>query len=275
MKNNNERILSKKDVSRSAWTWMFFHHCAQNFERMQGLAYAHTLSKPLEKMYKDDKKGLSEALKRNLVFFNTEPQIGSIIPGISLALEEDYYLSGKSTDTNLMTNVKTALMGPLAGIGDSLLVGTLNPILLSIGIGLSDGGSPIGALVFLFSWLAIVIPMKYLLFIKGYDLGLDAVKMLTNSNLKNMLTKFLTIVGLIVIGAVASTTVRAGITLEFTSGEMLISIQEIFDKVLPKFVPLTLTLVSLYLVKEKKWSSNRLLISIFIFSALMVLIGVM
>ncbi|MFM1535672.1 PTS system mannose/fructose/sorbose family transporter subunit IID [Helcococcus ovis] len=273
MKNN--KILTKKDVSKSAWTWMFFHHCAQNYERMQGLAYCHTLSKPLEKIYKDDKKGLSEALKRNLVFFNTEPQLGSIVPGISLALEEDYYLNGKDGNTDLMTNVKNSLMGPLAGIGDSLLVGTLNPILLSIGIGLSEGGSPLGPLTFLFLWLAIVIPMKYLLFIKGYTLGIDAVKILSDTKLKNMLTTFLSIVGLIVIGAVASTTIKAPIALQFTSGKMVISLQEIFEKILPKFIPLVLTLVSFYLVKIKKWSTNKLLISIFILSFILVIVGIM
>ena len=35
-------------------------------------------------------------------------------------------------------------MGPLAGIGDSLIVGTLIPVLLGIALGLSNGGSPVG-----------------------------------------------------------------------------------------------------------------------------------
>lgn len=36
-------------------------------------------------------------------------------------------------------------MGPIAGIGDSLLVGTLIPILLGIALGLSSGGSIVGS----------------------------------------------------------------------------------------------------------------------------------
>lgn len=271
----NEKILSKKDVSKAAWTWMFFHHCAQNYERMQGLAYTHTLADPLEKIYKDDKEGLSEALKRNLVFFNTEPQIGSIVPGISLALEEDYYLDKENDDPSLMINLKNSLMGPLAGIGDSLLVGTINPILLSIGIGLSQEGSFIGPLVFLALWLMIVIPLKYFLFIKGYDLGLDAVNIISDTKIKNMVTTFLSIVGLIVIGAVASTTVKAPLALEFVSGEMVVKLQDVFDKVMPKFLPLILTLISYYLVRNKKWSANKLLLAIFIFSAVMALLGIM
>lgn len=241
-KNNDSRRLNKKDVSKAAWRWMFFHHCAQNYERMQGAAYAHTLSGGLEKLYEDDKEGLSDALTRNLVFFNTEPQLGSIVPGISLALEEDYALNPNNNDKEIMANTKNALMGPLAGIGDSLLVGTLNPILLSIGIGMSEGGSPLGAIFFLVSWLAIVIPLKYFLFMKGYNLGLDAVKVISNERLKNMMTLSLTIIGLIVIGGVASTTVKAPVKLAFSSGEMIISIQEILDKIMPNLLPLGVTL---------------------------------
>ena len=274
-KNNDSRKLTKKDVSTAAWRWMFFHHCAQNYERMQGAAYAHTLSGGLEKLYGDDKKGLSEALTRNLVFFNTEPQIGSIVPGISLALEEDYALNPDNNDTEIMASTKNALMGPLAGIGDSLLVGTLNPILLSIGIGMSEGGSPIGAIFFLVSWLAIVVPMKYFLFIKGYDLGLDAVKLISNERLKNMITSSLTIVGLIVIGGVASMTVKAPIKLAFQSGKMTISIQEIFDKIMPGLLPLIVTLVSYKLINKRKWSANKVLVGILVFAALMVALKVM
>lgn len=80
--------LDRKDVKNAAWTWMFFHHCAQNFERMQGLAFCHTMSKPLEKLYGDNPEELKAALTRHMQFFNTEPQLGSVIPGITIALEE-------------------------------------------------------------------------------------------------------------------------------------------------------------------------------------------
>lgn len=274
-KNNDSRRLNKKDVSKAAWRWMFFHHCAQNYERMQGAAYAHTLSGGLEKLYEDDKEGLSDALTRNLVFFNTEPQLGSIVPGISLALEEDYALNPNNNDKEIMANTKNALMGPLAGIGDSLLVGTLNPILLSIGIGMSEGGSPLGAIFFLVSWLAIVLPLKYFLFMKGYNLGLDAVKVISNERLKNMMTLSLTIIGLIVIGGVASTTVKAPVQLAFSSGEMIISIQEILDKIMPNLLPLGVTLYAYRLINKKKWSANKVLLAILVFAAIMVALKVM
>lgn len=273
MKNNTK--LTKKDVAKANWRWNFFALSSQNYERMQGGGFAHSMSGALEKLYGDDKEGLSKALKRSLTFFNTEPQLGSVIPGITLALEETK-ANNPDFDESIIGSTKNALMGPFAGIGDSILVGTLNPILLSIGIGLSSrDGSPVGPLVFLVSWLAIVVTMKYWLFNKGYSMGLDAVKLLTNERLKNMITTTLTMVGLIVIGGVASTTVKAPVIWKFTSGKMVINIQQILDKIMPNLLPLGVGLVCYYLVAKRNWGSTKLLLGILAFAAVMVALGIM
>lgn len=266
--------LDRKDVKKAAWTWMFFHHCAQNFERMMGLAFCSTLAKPLEKLYGDNPEELKNALVRHMQFFNTEPQLGSVIPGITLALEEAR-ANGESIDTELILGTKNALMGPFAGIGDSILMGTYSPILISIAIGLSAGGSPIGALFFVIAWMGTVVPLKYFMFMKGYDLGIDAVKLLMNKELKDKITTALTIVGLIVIGGVASTTVGAPIKYVFTAGEMTVSIQEILNKIMPTLVPMLVTVTCWLLADRKKWSGNKLILAILAFAAVMVVLGIM
>lgn len=270
----HEVHLSKHDVSVASWRWAFFSLSSQNYERMQGTPFCHSLSGALEKLYGDDKKGLSEALKRNMTFFNTEPQLGSVIPGITLALEEEK-ANDPSFDEEIISSTKNALMGPFAGIGDSVLVGTLNPILLSIGIGLSTGGSPVGPIAFLALWCGIVVPLKYFLFVRGYSLGLDAVKLLTNAELKDKITTALTIVGLIVIGGVAATTIKAPITWVYTAGDMKIAIQDILDKIMPNLVPLVVAVVSYLLISKRGWSANKLLVGILVFAAIMVALGIM
>lgn len=270
----HEVHLSKHDVSVASWRWAFFNLSSQNYERMQGTPFCHSLSGALEKLYGDDKKGLSEALKRNMTFFNTEPQLGSVIPGITLALEEEK-ANDPSFDEEIISSTKNALMGPFAGIGDSVLAGTLNPILLSIGIGLSTGGSPVGPIAFLALWCGIVVPLKYFLFVRGYSLGLDAVKLLTNAELKDKITTALTIVGLIVIGGVAATTIKAPITWVYTAGDMKIAIQDILDKIMPNLVPLVVAVVSYLLISKRGWSANKLLVGILVFAAIMVALGIM
>lgn len=267
--------LTKKDVSKAAWYWTFFHHCTQNYERMMGLAFCATLAKPLKKLYGSDKKGLSDALTRNMAFFNTEPQLGSLIPGMTLALEEAK-ANGEPVDPEVITSTKSALMGPFAGIGDSILVGTYNPILLSIGIGLSAGGSPIGAIFFFLTWTISVVALKYFGFIKGYSMGMDAVTNLLHSGLKEKIVTALNIIGLIVIGGVASTTVAAPIKLAFVAGEMNVEIQaSILDKILPGLVPMLLTLLCYWLIDKKGWSANKIILLILAIAAVCVPLGIM
>ena len=50
-----------------------------------------------------------------------------------------------------INGLRAGLMGPIAGIGDSLVVGTVIPILLGIAMGMSTGGSPLGAISILLS----------------------------------------------------------------------------------------------------------------------------
>lgn len=66
-------------------------------------------------------------------------------------------------------------MGPLAGIGDSIVVGTLIPLLLGIALSMSTNGSPLGAVFYIVAWnLISVLGMRFLYY-KGYNLGEKAV----------------------------------------------------------------------------------------------------
>lgn len=125
------------------------------------------------------------------------------------------------------------------------------------------------------AWLGTVIPLKYFMFMKGYDLGMDAVKLLMNKEIKDKITTALTMVGLIVIGGVASTTVAAPIKFVFTAGEMTVSIQEILNKIMPTLVPMLVTVGCWLLADKKGWSGNKLILGILGLAAVMVLLGIM
>ena len=80
---------------------------------------------------------------------------------------------------------------------------------------------------------------------------------------------------LIVIGGVAATTISAPVAFTYTSGDMVINLQEILDKIMPNLVPLVIALVSYLLVSKKGWSANKLIVAILIFAAVMVVTGIM
>lgn len=275
MKNNT--LLTKKDINKAAWSYIFFSQATQNFERMMGLAFCHVLEPILKKLYKDNPAEYQKALQRHMQFYNTEPQLGALIPGITIAMEEAR-AQGEDVSEELIVNTKNALMGPFAGIGDSMIIGTYSPILLSIAMSMClQDGNPVGPLFFCAVWLTTIVGMQWYLFHKGYTMGIGAANLFfTQKDLADKITTGLTMMGLMVIGGVAATTVKAGIIYQFVSGEMSISLQAtIFDKIMPGILPLILTLLSWYFLDKKKWSAAKLIVAIVLFAAVMVLLGIM
>ncbi len=271
------KILNKRDVDRAAWRYIFFAQATQNFERMMGLAFCYVMEPILRKLYKNNEAEYKASLQRHMQFFNTEPQLGSLIPGVTIAMEEAR-ASGEEVSEELIVNTKNALMGPFAGIGDSLLIGTFSPILLSIAMSMCiEDGNPVGPIFFCITWLVTMIALQWYLFHKGYSMGIGAANtFFKNRDLTNKITTGLTMMGLIVIGGVASTTVKASFIWEFVSGDMAISLQQkVFDKILPGMVPLCVTLAVWYLMDKKKWSANKVILAIVAFAAVMVLLGLM
>lgn len=278
MKNKQEgRLLSRRDIDKATWSYIFFSQATQNFERMMGLSFCHVIEPVLKKLYKNNDEEYKAALKRHMQFFNTESQLGALIPGITIAMEEAR-ASGEEVGEELIVNTKNALMGPFAGIGDSMLMGTFSPILLSIAMSMCiNDGNPIGPIFFCVTWLASIVGLQWYLFHKGYSMGLDAANtFFKNKDVTNKITTGLTMMGLIVIGGVASTTVKASVIYEFISGDMTISLQnQIFDKIMPALLPLLVTLAVWYLMDKKKWTANKIILAIVVFAAVMVGLGIM
>ena len=274
---NKSSLLTKKDINKAAWSYIFFSQATQNFERMMGLAFCHVLEPVLKKLYQNNPDEYQKALLRHMQFYNTEPQLGALIPGITIAMEEAR-AQGEDVSEELIVNTKNALMGPFAGIGDSMIIGTYSPILLSIAMSMClQDGNPIGPLFFCAVWLTTIVGMQWYLFHKGYSMGIGAANLFfTQKALADQITTGLTMMGLMVIGGVAATTVKANVIFQFVSGEMSISIQEtVFNKIMPGVLPLILTLVSWYLLDKKKWSAAKLILAIVLFAAAMVLLGIM
>lgn len=78
----------------------------------------------------------------------------------------------------MIRSTKLSLMGPMAGIGDALNPGLIIPLLLSIAITLSNGGSLLGVIFYAVAYNAVVIMISKLLFENGYRLGMDAISAL-------------------------------------------------------------------------------------------------
>lgn len=257
--NAIETKLSKKTISRAYWSWMFFNLSMQNFERMQGPAIVKMLGDVREDLYPGDTEAQKEMLSRHANFFNTEPYLGALVPGVILGMEASK-ADGADVPDELIDSVKTALMGPFAGIGDSLLPGTLIPILLSIALGLCPNGEIIGPLFYVVVFLAIMLPLTRFLFTYGARTGASAASSLLESGIKDKVTSIAQTVGLVVVGAVTASYTQVNVGLVFTSGDLTIDIASILDTLMPGLPVLLMAFLAYFLMVKKKWSANKMIL---------------
>ena len=254
-KQEEKRLLSKKDVRKCYWSWMFWNLSVQNMERMQGPAIVRMLGGVKNQLYPDDKEKQKEMLERHEPFFNTEPYLGSIVPGVVLGMEEENAREDSAIPADMINGIKTALMGPFAGMGDSLYVGTIIPILLSIGLGISSTtGSVLGPLFYIVCHLGIMIPLTWYLFKSGYNMGINSAQQILGGGIKDKITRAMNIVGLMIIGTITATYVNVKTGLVFTSGNMSIDLNKTLDGLFPNVVTLLLALGTYYLLAKKKLS---------------------
>ena len=126
-----------------------------------------------------------------------------MVVGLTAGLEEAR-ANGEPVEDETINGIRAGLMGPLAGLGDSIIVGTFIPILLGIALGLAQGGSVLGPIFYIVAWNAIMYFGMKFAYRRGYELGGSAVEALVGPQ-SEALRNSIIMVGTIVIGAVAAT----------------------------------------------------------------------
>jgi len=242
--------LTRKDLLKTWLTWINFAQMTYNYERLQGLGFAHTMVTVLNKFYKGDKEKMSEGLTRHMAFFNTESNWGAMVPGIVTSLEEER-ANGSEIDTEAISNIKTALMGPLAGIGDTVTQGLVKVILLGIGIDLALKGSVLGPILFVVLFSVYTVGVSYLMFFSGYNLGKNAIVKILSSGIVKNVTEALGAVGMIVLGGLVAKNIGISTKFILKLNGLAVDFQQIFDKILPKMLPLALFGLVYFLLRKK------------------------
>lgn len=252
-----ERIITRKDLRRANIRWLFVSQICWNYERMMSTGYLFAILPILRILYGHDKEKLRDMSQRHLQFFNTTPQMGHIILGMNIAIEEKEGYAARES----VTGIKTGLMGPLAGIGDSIFGVTAGTILGSIAAYMALDGSFLGIIIWFIAALVIVgIRLRFLYM--GYNQGINLVTTLRDR--LNYVTEAATILGLTVIGALIPTVVNADVTYVYEAGEVSLSLAEILDEVSPALVPLLFVIFAYWLLGFKIINSTRLILFVMV-----------
>ena len=267
--------LTKKDLNKSYWQFERYAQACCSYERLQAPGFFCGMRNVIEKLYADDEEGKVEACKRHMEFYNSEfALVGPVILGIAVAMEEEK-ANGAEIDGQAISAVKTSLMGPLAGIGDTLRQGTLIPIIGSIAISLGQSGNLIAPFFYMIVTLALNWGISYTLYHRVYQQGNSFIANFFTGNRMEKIMTMITSMGAVTIGALAASTVKLSTPLQLTFGEKALSLQtNIFDAVILNLLPFAAVMLIYWLIAKKKVNINKVIVGIFAVCIIGGLIGI-
>lgn len=244
--------LTKKDIFQ---TFIFenFQQASYNYERIHALAFCVDMIPTIRRVYKK-KEDQVAALKRHNTFFNVTPAFSGPVIGLTSALEQAK-AQGEDIDVGTINSLKVGLMGPLCGVGDPVMWGTLRPILAALGATLALQGSWLGPVLFFVVFNIVRLGIKWYGLKLGLNKGMSLVQELSGNFLKK-LTEGATVLGLFIMGVLVNkwTTINVPLVVSKTTlnGKTTITtVQNILDQLCPGLLSLGLTLLMMYLLKKR------------------------
>ncbi|ADL03818.1 PTS system mannose/fructose/sorbose family transporter subunit IID [Lacrimispora saccharolytica] len=244
--------LEKSDIIKVYLRNLFTLQFGWNYEKMQGLGYAYVIMPVLKRLYSNDPEKMKRALKMHLGYFNTTPAMSHLIVGADMALEEELGIEAEEA----ITGLKTGLMGPFAGVGDTLFIAIYRAIVFSIASYIAMQGNPIGLIIPLIA-CGGVLWIRYKFTTIGYQSGR---KLATGFADKiSPITEAASILGLTVVGALIPSVIKYRTDLQFTMGEVTFALQDMLDKIMPSLLPLGIVVFSYWLLGKKKVNSTKLI----------------
>lgn len=269
-----EQKKHEKKLMKQMYWRSFTLYSAVTPSKQGASGFSYAMQPFLDLFYKDNEIEKCEAMIRHMSYFNTNVATYPFILGVTASMEKE---NSEKEDFNAesINAIKTSLMGPLAGIGDSVFWGVLRTLSAGIAVSLAQAGNVFAPLVFL---LLFNVPVQFLRYKGGelgYTLGSSYISNLYENGLINILTKAASIVGLAMVGAMTSQMVHLDIKWNMVmDGEVIMNTQEMLDQIFIGLIPLLITLLSFYLMKKKNVSINYLIFGIIILGIVLAVLGI-
>ena len=242
MSNPNTK-LTKKDLQKVYIRNLFGLQWGWNYETMQGLGYCYVIMPILRRLYKNDPEKMKAALKTEIGYFNTSQPMSHLIVGTDAALQEEL---GIEEAKDAIIGVKTGLMGPFAGVGDTIFITIYRALVFSIAAYMAMSGQAVALLIPIVCGIAMLAIRKL-----ASGLG-GQLKRLTDAA---------SVLGLTVVGALVPSVVKAPMNISIVIGDTNpINLQSMLDKIMPAALPLAIVLLSYWLLGKKKMTTVKLIL---------------
>jgi len=255
----NEVILTKKDLKQVLTRYVLSRQTCFNYETMQSGPWVWSMHPAMKKIYNDDDV-LAEKYRSYFKFFNCHPWFGQLILMSNLAIESTKV--PEATETAL--NVRTSLMGPLAGLGDAIVWVLLPTVTGAIAGYQAQNGSLVGLLIA----MLVNIALWFVFWNLSFPVYKQGVSFITSKagSLRN-LTEVCSILGIMILGAMVATTVNVTFAASWTVGDLTQNLNDLLNTIIPHFGNV-LTVGILYWALGKPKMKSSYLIWIVIIAAI-------
>lgn len=237
-------------ISRRTALRAYLLQNSYNYGNYEGLAYANIMFPALKKLCKDQEEFRRE-LKDSLGYCSINPNFLPILTSFQIVA---LYQGIPAKDTR---DIRLALMGPLAGIGDSMVQFCFAPVFSTIGASMAAEGMMTGPVVFLLGMNLLLFGLKLFNEALGYRLSMSFTDSLKDSLAP--VSQGARMIGSAVIAGLVVQCITVQTAIEFSRGEETVfALQSFLDTLLPGILPVAFTGVLFYLLRVKKWSMYRL-----------------
>ena len=245
--SKKEKTVLTKTQKRSLFRWFLNGGASLNYERMMSMAYTYSMLPWLKENYKGNPEGLKKSVKTHLQYYNCSPYMNPYVMGVNMGIEGQ----GKENSLDAVMAIKTGLMGPLSGLGDSVFVVIPWTIFGAIAANMALNGSVAG----IFIWILVTWILKGL----GYPLfkaGIASGTSLVNSIETKMKV------------------LKECVALTFKQGDLKMTGTEILDQIMPGLIPAALVAL-VYWMLGKKVKPVWIILMIIVASILCAVFGIL
>ena len=223
-----------------------------NYERQMNMGFLYGIAPTIDRLYPDENDPeqvakRKEAYERHMAFYNCTPQTSAFVLGLASSMEEEYARDPENFDPETINAVKTSLMGPLSGIGDSFFQGTIRTIAFGLGTALAMQGSILGPVLAMVISAAFSVPITWYAGKFGYEMGNSFLERLQSGAMEKIMYAC-GIVGLMAIGGMVATLIGIATPLTFSEGTVVL--QDILNGIVPMVLDLGAVMGMYYLIKR-------------------------
>ncbi|MBR0385737.1 MAG: PTS system mannose/fructose/sorbose family transporter subunit IID, partial [Erysipelotrichaceae bacterium] len=236
----------------------FTMQCDMNYVKGGAQGWTYALM-PVINRYYHTEEDVVAGLQRHMGFINITQEVAPLTVGIVAAMEKENS-ENPDFDPASINALKMSLMGPMAGIGDTLFLNVIRVCAAAVAVPLSQQGSILGPIIFLILCNIPNFACRYYGLFAGWHFGSTFIKKAFESGILDKVMTACSIVGLTVMGCIIATSVRFSTKLAIPLGEGSFPIQSVFDAIFTNLLPLSITMAMLYLVRVKKINMNWLLV---------------